>query len=113
VTLRNIIIFDVITGSQIATLSGHNSCVQSLAFSSDGILLVSGSSDKTIKLWDIQTGGVVKTLSGHTDSVLCVSISADNTMIASSSYDKTIRLWNIKTGDCHIIETHEAIYCHC
>ena len=100
VSSGDIIMYDTVTGSQTAILSGHTGCVVSLAFSSDGTLIVSGSYDKTIKLWDVQTGGVAKTLHGHIDWVHSVSISADNTMIASGSYDQTIRLWNIETGDC-------------
>ena len=107
----SIIYLDALTGSQTGILSGHSDCVQSLAFSSDGVLLVSGSNDKTIKLWDVQTGGIVTTLYGHTDQVNSVSISADNTMVASGSGDKTIRLWNIKRGDCNVIEGHQdAVY---
>ena len=108
-SLQDIIILDILAGSQIAILSGHTECVQSLIFSSDGTLLVSGSSDKTVKLWDIQTGGVIRTLCGHKGAVQSVSISANNTMIASGSDDMTIRLWNIKTGDCCIIEKSDLV----
>ena len=103
----NIIIFDAVTGSQTAVLSGHKGYVHSLAFSSDGTLLASGGKDNTIKLWDVQTGGVVKTFHGHTKAVFSVSISVDNTMIASGSNDMTIRLWNIGTGECHVIKEHD------
>ena len=51
-----IITLDGTTGSQTATLTGHTDWVTSLAFSSDGTSLVSGSYDKTIKIWDVQTG---------------------------------------------------------
>ena len=101
---QDIIIFDALTGSQTAVLSGHTEYVHSLVFSLDGTFLVSGGKDTTIKLWDVQTGGAVKTLHGHTQAVLSVSISADNSMIASGSCDKTICLWTIKTGDYHIRE---------
>ena len=86
--------------------------MRSLIFSSDGISLVSGSYDKTVKLWDVQTGGVVKTFHGHTDNIRSVSISADHTIIASGSEDKTLRLWDIEIGECrHIIEQPETVYC--
>ena len=109
---RNIIILDAITGSQIATFSGHADEVSCLVFSSDGRSLVSGSDDKTVKLWDMQTGGVVKTFSGHTHWIHSVSISPDSAMIASGSYDKSICLWNIHTGKCYcIIEQEDMVSC--
>ena len=107
---KDILILDVITGSQTAVLSGHTDMVVSVTFSSDGTSLVSGSHDKTVKLWDVQTGGVVKTFHGHTSQVLSVSISADHTTIASGSNDKTLRLWDIQKGECHqIIEHQEGV----
>jgi len=109
---RDIILLDGVTGSQAAVLSGHTNWVKSLAFSSDGISLVSGSCDKTIKLWDVQTGGVAQTFLGHTGSVLSVSISVDCTTIASGSGDRTIRLWDVWTRGCHcIIELREPVGC--
>jgi len=103
---NDITIFNALTGSQTAVLSRHTKFVMSLAFSSDGTWLVSGSSDKTVKLWDVQTGGVVKTFHGHTDEILSVSISVGNTIIASGSRDETIHLWNIGTGECNVIKGH-------
>ena len=105
----DIIILDALTGSQTAVLSGHTQQIQSLAFSSDGTFLVSGSCDTTVNLWDVQIGGIVRTFCGHSDSIRSVSISADNTMIASASDDGTIYLWNIKTEGHHVVEEPEVI----
>ena len=98
-----IIILNEITGYQVAVLSRHTSWVESLAFSSDGTLLVSGGGDTTVNLWDVQTGGVVRAFFGHTHHVLSVSISSDCTIIASGSPDMTIRLWDIQTGECNCV----------
>ena len=107
----DIIILDVVTGSQVAVLSGHDDQVNSLTFSSGGTSIVSGSDDKTLKLWDVQTGGVVKTFCGHTDGVHSISISSECTIIASGSNDKTICLWDVQTGECHrVIRQQEAVY---
>jgi len=91
------IILNAITGSQVAVLSGHDDCVNSLTFSLDGSMVVSGSDDQTAKLWDIQTGGVIKTYD-HTSPVSSVSISPDNTTLASGCWDGSINLWGIWTG---------------
>ena len=90
--------WDLVTGSEIWTFSGHTGGVYSVAFSPDGKYIASGSNDHTIKLWDITKGKEVKTLSGHSNSVYSISYSPDGKYIASGSDDKTIKLWNVATG---------------
>jgi len=107
---RDILIFNAITGNQIAVLPGHTKRVNSIAFSSDGTSLVSGSNDNTVKLWDMQTGGIVRTFFGHIGWVYSVSISADNTTVASCSHDGIIFLWDIQMGECHKLIEREYVH---
>ncbi len=44
-------IWDVITGNEIASLTGHQNVIASVDFSSDGTKIVSGSWDWRVKLW--------------------------------------------------------------
>ncbi len=46
-------LWEVASGTNIATLWGHPTDIQSLAFSTDGTLLASGSFDGTIMLWNM------------------------------------------------------------
>ncbi len=97
-TSKNIKLWEVATGKELATLNGHTDLVWSLAFSPDGKTLASGSWDNTIKLWDVASGKERSTLKGHTDEVWCVAYSPDGKLLVTGSKDKTIRLWDLATG---------------
>ena len=107
----DIVIMNAIAGRKTGLFSGHSDTVMSVKFSSDGVFLASGSSDRTIKLWDMQTGGIVRAFLGHEQWVSSVSISADSTILASGSGDNTIRLWDIQTGECNCV-IEQASYVH-
>ena len=47
-------------GWQVRTLAGHSGWVTSVAISSDGKRVVSGSVDQTVKIWDVKTGAEVR-----------------------------------------------------
>ncbi len=49
-------IWDVVTGTERATLTGHTSMVNGCAVSPDGTWIVSASDDTTVKIWDVATG---------------------------------------------------------
>jgi WD40 repeat protein len=80
-------------------LARHDGAVWSASFSPDGSRIVSGSSDKTVRIWDAVTGDAIRTLEGHTNSVWSASFSSDGSRIVSGSDDKTVRIWDAVTGD--------------
>ncbi|MEM7537865.1 MAG: WD40 repeat domain-containing protein [Chloroflexota bacterium] len=77
----------------------HQGPIYSTAFSPDGSLVVSGGSDKTIRLWDAQTLEPMNILYGHTSSVLSVGFSPDGRRIVSGSSDQTVRIWDADSGE--------------
>ncbi|WP_237396853.1 WD40 repeat domain-containing protein [Okeania sp. KiyG1] len=56
--------------------------------------MISGSSDRTLKIWDIQTGEELLTLSGHTGGVRTVAKLPEGQVVSGSS-DNTIKVWNL------------------
>ncbi|MBD2255204.1 hypothetical protein [Nostoc parmelioides] len=86
--------------TELNRLEGHSDIVWGVAFSPDGQLLASGSTDRTIKLWR-PDGTLIQTLEGHTSAVTSVSFSPDGQTIASTSLDQTVRIWrkNPTTGE--------------
>ena len=81
---------------------GHTKRVNSIAFSSNGTRIVSGSSDKSVRLWDASTGVELKELRAHTNkkfnSVRTVRFSRDGTQIVSGSDEHSVRVWDTLTG---------------
>jgi tetratricopeptide (TPR) repeat protein len=82
------------------SLKGHYDAITSLAFSSDGRLLASGSKDKTIMLWDLRNGQRLgKPLEGHDGEVKAVAFNPRQRQLASNSSDNTVRLWDPNTQE--------------
>ena len=74
--------------------------VESVAFSSNGELLVTGDADNMVRLWVVPSGREHLSCQGHTAPVISVSFSPDDEIIASGSDDQTVKLWASKTGEC-------------
>ena len=105
-----IIVLDAVTGVSISVLSGHTDLVECLAFSLNGICLVSGGWGNIVNLWDMQTGGIVNTFYSNTTGARCASISPDLATIASGSSGRT-NLWDTQTGECcHVIDGYGWIF---
>jgi WD40 repeat protein len=75
---------------------GHGSDVTSVAFSPNGDQVLSGSSDKTLKLWDAATGRLIRTYQGDS-GVYSVAFSPDGRRLLSGS-GETLMLWDAGTG---------------
>jgi F-box/WD-40 domain protein 7 len=78
----------------VRTFEGHSQGISCVQF--DEQRIVSGSSDKTIKVWDIRTNKPwsALTLAGHSATVRCLHLSGDR--LVSGSADRTIKVWDLK-----------------
>ncbi|KAJ5319743.1 hypothetical protein N7508_000026 [Penicillium antarcticum] len=105
-TDRTVKLWNARTGSILQTFD-HTDWVDSVAFSLDGRMIVSASSN-IIKLWDAKTGQELQTLPGHSRFIQSIAFSPDGLTIASQS-DDIIKLWDITTGqELQTLESHSA-----
>ena len=109
---ESIHIYDGDTYKKLIVFAGHTDSVLALAFSPNGKLLVSGSSDETLRLWNADTGELLRTREEHTGSVNAVAFSADGEKFWSgSNEDPAIRSWFSLDGGraSKKVDTHDII----
>ncbi|WNZ23215.1 protein kinase [Leptolyngbya sp. NK1-12] len=80
----------------LTTLKAHTEPVSAIALSSS--TLISGGTDKLIKLWNLNTGQQQKLIAAHRQRIHRLAVRPKTNQFASSSEDGTVKLWDIWTG---------------
>ena len=93
-----IILLDVATGEERATIAANMQGDAMMAFSPDGSLLAGSTTDYKVHLWDVVSAAEQAVLEGHTRYVYDFAFTPDGATLASASYDKTVRLWDVAGG---------------
>ena len=92
------------SGTVVREIYSGQGYINTLAFSSDGMLLASGSQDGTIKLMRVSDGVCLHTLIENSmgysvNAVAFAPIGSPNAgTLAAGSQDGTVTLWNVSTG---------------
>ena len=107
-TEKIIYVLDLST-KQSRKLSGHEGEITSLAFVPNSSSIISGSTDKTVRIWNATDGSLLRTLSAFTDQVNALAVSADG-MLAVGTADKKVLLRKIDAtaGDQAVTLTGHA-----
>ena len=86
---------------------GHTATVLAVIFSPDSSLVVSGSSDTTIRIWRLETSEMLRALVGHTNAVEALAMAPDTATLASGSWDMSVIIWRTHTGErLHTLAGH-------
>ncbi|KAG0488444.1 hypothetical protein HPP92_007255, partial [Vanilla planifolia] len=96
----NAVLFDRSSGQILCTLTGHS---KSVKFVPSDDLLVTGSSDKTIRVWQGTEDGnysCAHVLKDHTADVQAVTVHATNKYFVTASLDNTWCFYDIASGTC-------------
>ena len=73
--------------------------VRALVANDDDTLLVTGGSDRMVRLWDGSTGELLRELEGHRREVQALALSPFAELLASGSRDREVLLWDVRTGE--------------
>ena len=77
---------------------GHAGDVNSVAYSPDGKLALSGGLDGSVKLWDVGSGRLLRNFEAPTGGVDSVAFSPDGSRVLSGNGYGTITQWNTVDG---------------
>lgn len=82
------------------TILAHEKDINAVAVSPDGMIVASGSQDRTLKLWSANAGSPLHTCTGHRRGIWSLAFSPVDKIIASASGDASVRLWSVQHGTC-------------
>eukprot|EP00961_Rhodomonas_salina_P102565 1379515-Rhodomonas_salina.2 len=91
------------------TLVGHKDSVLDADMSSSLSLLVTASTDKTVRVWHARSGKE-QWAGKHGAYVYACTFSPDCRRAISASGDRTCRVWAAKKGEClHILKVSALV----
>lgn len=66
-----------------SSLNGNKDSIYSLAMNAAGTVIVSGSTEKVLRVWDPRTCLKLMKLKGHTDNVKALVLNRDGTQVGT------------------------------
>ncbi|XP_012285093.1 WD repeat-containing protein 48 [Orussus abietinus] len=83
-----------------SSLTGNKDSIYSMAMNPPGTILVSGSTEKVLRVWDPRSNTKLMKLKGHADNIKALVLSRDGSQCLSASSDGTIKLWSMGQQWC-------------
>jgi eukaryotic-like serine/threonine-protein kinase len=87
-----VLLFNVTTGLERATLRGHSSPLRQFTLSREGDRLATAGDDGGVRIWDLRSR-TSRPLQGHTGKVTGLAFSPDGRELTTVGEDQTIRFW--------------------
>jgi WD40 repeat protein len=97
-------------GAAADTLRGHGHAVLDLEFAAGGDVLVSGSSDASVRVWRRGEDAARDTLVTDMPAPF-VSVSADGELLAAGGAGRTVRVWPMDDlgGEAPVVARHDKL----
>lgn len=101
---RNAVLWDLASGQQIRSLSGHVHRLSSVAFSPDGRLIATGSGvgagggkEATIRIHETDSGRLLRVIPADTWHVSRLAFSPDGLRLAASLGGSSPKIWDLES----------------
>jgi len=95
-------VWDLHTGKQKATLSGHSRQMFTATFNPDGRLIATGTEDGKISVWDIGSNELVRILTAGSDPLFIPVFSPNGKLVAASYHSEKdvfgFKVWDAASG---------------
>ncbi|KAJ8511876.1 hypothetical protein OPV22_002310 [Ensete ventricosum] len=99
----NGVLFNRTSGQILSTLAGHSKKITSVKFVPGSEVIVTGSSDKTVRVWQETEDGNYDcrhVMRDHTAEVQAVTVHATQKYVVTASMDNTWCFYDLSTGSC-------------
>ena len=101
-------VFNAVSGG-VSELRGHTGEIRDLAVSQNGRLLVSGSSDRTVRTWNMANGQQVGSVQAHSSAVTSLAFAPNGRYMITGSDDRTAKIWEVVSGRLiHTLQGHNS-----
>jgi WD40 repeat protein len=88
-----------LAGERLGELVGHESSVNVILVSRDGSLVVTASSDRTVRTWDLPARRQRAVLGRHRSQVLGLALDEAHGRVWSGGQDRRLSAWDVATGE--------------
>jgi serine/threonine protein kinase/WD40 repeat protein len=95
---QSVRLWDVASGRELRSLTGHEGPINGVAISPDGRLALAGGENKIVHMWEVDTGKEQRRFKGFRGAVNGVAFAADGRHALSASREKVAHLWDMSTG---------------
>jgi WD40 repeat protein len=98
-------------GELVRNFGGHKEAITDCISSTDGLVLVTSSNDKTVRVWNITDGTSISTLTDFEDSVDYVTLSKNQRLFLAVTHAGEIRIINFENDKRFAINTPDKNNC--
>jgi WD40 repeat protein len=92
---HTLIVWNLLTGQEEFSLSGHQSSIHDLVIMSDGQRVISAANDRTIKVWNLNNRGELFTLANSV-GVESIVVLPDGKHLVSATGNGAIKVWDLE-----------------